>query len=108
MSLERFEHAQELVEGAMQGPESHEPGLRLRLCHARSRLACLSDSERGTPITRERWLQEADEFLQEADTLATHEGITNTIRDAQQLLKDPVICERATRIHADGGQHDAE
>lgn len=105
MSQDRFEHAVTLVEGAMQGPQAVEPGLRLRLCHARVRLRCLANRE-GEPIdTRERWLQEADEYLQEADDLAGHEGITNTIRDARQLLEDTDVRER-TRIHADGGDRD--
>jgi hypothetical protein len=105
MSLERFEHARTLLEGALEGPEALDPGLQHRLCHAAARLEALADPTEGLAVERERWLTEADEDLQAADAATDHPAITNTIRDARQLLKDPESVERATSVHANGSTH---
>jgi len=105
MSLERFDHARTLLEGAMDGPEALDPGLQHRLCHAAARLEALADPKEGTAVERECWLTETDDILQEADTRATRLAITNTIRDARQLLKNPKSVERATSVHANSSTH---
>lgn len=105
MSLDRFEHARTLLEGALEGPEALDPGLQHRLCHAAARLEALADPKEGLAVERERWLTETDDLLQEADHRATRLAITNTIRDARQLLKDPRSVGRANSVHANSSTH---
>lgn len=105
MSLERFEHARTLLEGALDGPEALDPGLQHRLCHAAARLEALADPTEGLAVERERWLAETAALLQDADDRATRLAITNTIRDARQLIQDPRSGERATSVHATSSTH---